>query len=79
VTVLVEVSAGGLFGVAFDVSGGPEAKQEVEHEDRQAPADEHGAALQCGVCSSARQGDRDAGDAKHGRESVSHCGRDGKH
>jgi hypothetical protein len=37
VTVLVEVSAGGgLFGVAFDVSGGPEAKPQVEHEDRQA-------------------------------------------
>jgi hypothetical protein len=27
VTVFVEISAGGLFGVALDVSGGLEAKQ----------------------------------------------------
>jgi hypothetical protein len=76
VTVFVEVSPGGLFGVALDVAGGPEAKEEVEHEDGQARAHEHGAALQCSVCS--RQGDGDAGDANHGRESVSHRGH-GRH
>jgi hypothetical protein len=79
VTVFVEISAGGLFGVVLDVSGGPEAKQEVEHEDGQARAHEHGAALQCGVCSATCEGDGDAGDAKHGRESVSHRGRRGRH
>jgi hypothetical protein len=33
VTVFVEISAGGLFGIALDVPGGPEATQEVEHKD----------------------------------------------
>jgi hypothetical protein len=49
VTVFVEVSPGGLFGVALDVAGGPEAKQEIEHEDGQARAHGHGAALQRGL------------------------------
>jgi hypothetical protein len=79
VAVVVEVSAGGLFGVALDVAGGPIAKQEVEHEDGQPRADEHGAALQRGVSSAPGDGDGDARNAEHRRESVSHCGRGGEH
>jgi hypothetical protein len=79
VAVVVEVSAGSLFGVALDVAGGPIAKQEVEHEDGQPRADKHGAALQCRVCSAPRDGDGDAGNAERRRESVSHCGRGGEH